>query len=282
MAGLFEYTPCKGLAKAIWLVNMYKVSVVCTLYALCKLWEGWRSSFLSGERRVTSVRALPRQGEDMHIRCWEIPKLLPGKSKSTLSLYRSIQYCRSRMHPCLSFHFFLHIYTQRCCVMLVLFGEWRFFSHHPAYGCFSRVPVCVCVCGKVRLLMIVDTRDTVPYHSSCTMGCSWSRPTMKTSIRSRTGMRPLEPVWKVAFGLVASVHFCRLIVIVWARVHAWRICSQRKTGLALGWRLNLQETACLTPKVLPQVSVNADYVIGYINTWFLCTKRSSFGCIWVH
>lgn len=178
--------------------------------------------------------------------------------------------------------FFLHIYTQRCCVMLVLFGEWRFFSHHPAYGCFSRVPVCVCVCGKVRLLMIVDTRDTVPYHSSCTMGCSWSRPTMKTSIRSRTGMRPLEPVWKVAFGLVASVHFCRLIVIVWARVHAWRICSQRKTGLALGWRLNLQETACLTPKVLPQVSVNADYVIGYINTWFLCTKRSSFGCIWVH
>lgn len=102
--------------------------------------------------------------------------------------------------------------------MLVLLGEWCFFSHHPAYRCFSRVPVCVCVCGKVRLLMIVDTRDTVPYHSSCTMGCSWSRPTMKTSIRLKTGMRPLEPVWKVTFGLVASVHFCRLIVIMWARV----------------------------------------------------------------
>lgn len=140
-----------------------------------------------------------------------------------------------RILACPSF-FFLHIYTQRCCVMLVLLGEWRFFSHHPAYRCFSRVPVCVCVCGKVRLLMIVDTRDTVPYHSSCTMGCSWSRPTMKTSIRSETGMRPLEPVWKVTFGLVASVHFCRLIVIMWARV---AICSQRKTGLALGWRLNM-------------------------------------------
>lgn len=129
--------------------------------------------------------------------------------------------------------FFLHIYTQRCRVMLVLFGEWRFFSHHPAYRCFSRVPVCVCVCGKVWLLMTVDTRDTVPYHSSCTMGCSWGWPTMKTSIPSKTGMCPLEPVRKVTFGLVASVHFCRLIVIV------WRLCSQRKTGLALGWRLDM-------------------------------------------
>lgn len=36
VAGQFKYTLCKRLAKAIAFVNMYKLSVLCTLYALCK------------------------------------------------------------------------------------------------------------------------------------------------------------------------------------------------------------------------------------------------------
>lgn len=140
VAGQFKYTLCKRLAKAIAFVNMYKLSVLCTLYALCKPWEGWMSSFLSGEGR--------KEGPARTCKCWEILRLLPGKSKSTLYLYRSIRYCRSDMHPCPSLHFFFFlIYTQRCCVTLVLFGIRRFFIATILHT--DACPECQSVCLRV-------------------------------------------------------------------------------------------------------------------------------------
>lgn len=128
-----------------------------------------------------------KEGPARTCKCWEILRLLPGKSKSTLYLYRSIRYCRSDMHPCPSLHFFFlfNIYSKVLCDVGALRYTTFLYSHNPAYRCLSRVPECVFACGRINvwLLMIVDTRDTVPYHSSCTMGCSWSQPTtLKASI----------------------------------------------------------------------------------------------------
>ena len=54
---------------------------------------------------------MPRQGGDT-LTGGETLRLLPGKSKSTLYLYRSVQYCRSDM-PVLPF--LLNIYSKMLC-----------------------------------------------------------------------------------------------------------------------------------------------------------------------
>lgn len=70
-----------------WTCINLQIPVLCTLHALCKPCESWTSSFvMSAEWRVTSlwVHMMSKQGEDVQILCWGVPRLLPVKSESTL------------------------------------------------------------------------------------------------------------------------------------------------------------------------------------------------------
>lgn len=151
------------------------------------------------------------------------------------------------------------------------------YSHNPAYRCLSRVPECVSVWGKknVWLLMIVDTRDTVPYHSSCTIGCSWSQPTTTLKASILIWDSDVLPGTSLEGHVLAYsfLAFLQIDIISRVCVCVVNLQSMRKTG-QLSFKIKTEQVGNSLPdsKGFPSGTCEANYAIGNINIWLLCTK----------